>query len=293
MAQGVAWSARELGVPAASWCPITRRPPSWPPSSAWRGNREGALRRWWQVIASTAAPGIDGLFIHPVADRAVMAGNGTDRPRDPRRPPGRRHRARPLRRRRALLRHRRALAALRPEARVFGCEVETAAPLTASLAAGSAQWSTTNRASSTASAASGVLPEMWPLVSGCCRSARGAARRAKARHATARRARARRRRGRRRRAGRRRPRGRVPAAKSCAWSRAGTSTLRRSFELLQSADRVWGAQSPMRRDRRVRGLLAPIRFLAGCQRGRRDGKRPTWGRRRTQIEAGANNADIH
>jgi threonine dehydratase len=57
-----------------------------------------------------------------------------------------------------------ALAALRPAARVFACEVETAAPLAPSLAAGEPQ-----TVSYTPSFVDGigspfVLPDMWPLV---------------------------------------------------------------------------------------------------------------------------------
>src|SRR5262249_4086216 len=33
--------------------------------------------RWWQVLEDHGYPGIEGLFIHPVSDPAVMAGNGT------------------------------------------------------------------------------------------------------------------------------------------------------------------------------------------------------------------------
>ena len=32
---------------------------------------------WWNVIVEGRADGIDGLFVHPVTDPAVMAGNGT------------------------------------------------------------------------------------------------------------------------------------------------------------------------------------------------------------------------
>jgi threonine dehydratase len=32
---------------------------------------------WWQAIVTSEIPGEEGLFVHPVADEAVMAGNGT------------------------------------------------------------------------------------------------------------------------------------------------------------------------------------------------------------------------
>jgi threonine dehydratase len=58
-----------------------------------------------------------------------------------------------------------ALAARVPGARVYGCEVSTAAPLTASLAAGSAQ--TVDHTPSFVDGIGGrsVLREMWPLAS--------------------------------------------------------------------------------------------------------------------------------
>src|SRR5260370_41746691 len=32
---------------------------------------------WWNVIVTSRVDGIDGLFVHPVQDAGVMAGNGT------------------------------------------------------------------------------------------------------------------------------------------------------------------------------------------------------------------------
>ena len=138
MAQGVAWSARELGVPAAVVVP-DHAPATKLAAIERLGGRvvKVPFERWWQVIEEHTYPGLDGLFIHPVADRAVMAGNGTigleiledlpdvDTVLVPFGGGG------------LSCGIAAALAALRPEARVYGCEVETAAPLSASLAAGS------------------------------------------------------------------------------------------------------------------------------------------------------------
>ncbi len=56
------------------------------------------------------------------------------------------------------------LRALRPEARVYGCEVETAAPLAASLQAGSPQ-SVEHRPSFVDGiGGKSMLAEMWPLA---------------------------------------------------------------------------------------------------------------------------------
>ena len=78
MAQGVAWAARALGVSATIVVPETA------PEA-----KLAAIRRlggrvlkvpyddWWDIIVTGYVEGIDGLFVHPVQDPGVMAGNGT------------------------------------------------------------------------------------------------------------------------------------------------------------------------------------------------------------------------
>lgn len=78
MAQGVAWAARSLGVPATIIVPDTA-----PEAKLAAIERLGGkvVKRpyddWWNVLVTSNVDGIDGLFVHPVADPAVMAGNGT------------------------------------------------------------------------------------------------------------------------------------------------------------------------------------------------------------------------
>ena len=78
MAQGVAWNARRLGIP----CTVVV-PDHAPRAKLDAVERLGAkivplpMDRWWQVLAEHGYPGIEGLFVHPVSDRAVVAGNGT------------------------------------------------------------------------------------------------------------------------------------------------------------------------------------------------------------------------
>jgi threonine dehydratase len=78
MAQGVAWAARELGVPARIVAP----------ENAPRAKLDAVERlggevihvsheAWWQAMVDRRYDGVDGLFVHPVEDEAVMAGNGT------------------------------------------------------------------------------------------------------------------------------------------------------------------------------------------------------------------------
>jgi threonine dehydratase len=173
MAQGVAWSAREMGVPAAVVVP-DHAPATKLAAIERLGGRVVKVpwERWWQVIEEHSFPGLGGLFIHPVADRAVMAGNGTigleiledlpdvDTVLVPFGGGG-------LSSGIAA-----ALAALRPEARVFGCEVETAAPLSAALAAGSPQTVDYRPSFVDGIGGKSLLPEMWPVVSALLAGAR-------------------------------------------------------------------------------------------------------------------------
>ncbi|MGZ4304908.1 MAG: threonine ammonia-lyase [Solirubrobacteraceae bacterium] len=78
MAQGVAWAARELGLTA------TIAVPEHAPEAklAAIGRLGGEIIKlpyqdWWNVIVTSRVDGVDGLFVHPVQDEGVMAGNGT------------------------------------------------------------------------------------------------------------------------------------------------------------------------------------------------------------------------
>ena len=78
MAQGVAWAARALGLPATILVPETA-----PEAKIAAIERLGGTVRklpyddWWQTIVTGRAEGTSGLFVHPVQDPAVIAGNGT------------------------------------------------------------------------------------------------------------------------------------------------------------------------------------------------------------------------
>jgi threonine dehydratase len=78
MAQGVAWVARSLRVPATIVVP-EHAPQAKLAAIERLGGR--VIKRpyddWWNVIIAGRADGIDGLFVHPVTDPAVIAGNGT------------------------------------------------------------------------------------------------------------------------------------------------------------------------------------------------------------------------
>ena len=78
MAQGVAWRARELGVPCTVVTPETA-----PETKVKAVERLGgrvikvAFEEWWQVFESRSYAGVKAHFIHAFDDVDVMAGNGT------------------------------------------------------------------------------------------------------------------------------------------------------------------------------------------------------------------------
>ncbi len=166
MAQGVAWNARRLGVP----CTVVV-PEHAPQTKLAAIERLGAaivripFDAWWRVIVEHHHPGIDGMFIHPVSDPAVIAGNGTigleileDLPDVAT----------------VLVPYgggglscgiASAIRALRPGVKIFGCEVETATPLSTSLAAGEPRQVDYTPSFVDGIGAKGVLDEMWPLAS--------------------------------------------------------------------------------------------------------------------------------
>ena len=166
MAQGVAWCARELGIA----CHVVA------PDHAPRAKLDAIARlgaetilvpfaEWWEVIERHSYPGLDGLFIHPVCDPAVIAGNGTigleiveDLPDVDA----------------VLVPYgggglstgiATALSALVPDARIYGCEVATAAPLAASFAAGKPAAVDYEPSFVDGIGGRAVLDEMWPHVS--------------------------------------------------------------------------------------------------------------------------------
>ena len=78
MGQGVAWAARELGVPCTVVVPEAA-PETKLAAIARLGGRIVKVphERWWQAIVESSYPEADGVFVHPVQDDRVMAGNGT------------------------------------------------------------------------------------------------------------------------------------------------------------------------------------------------------------------------
>ena len=78
MAQGVAWRARELGIPCTVIAPETA--PETKISAIERlcaRVLKVSYDDWWRAFEERRYPGVEGVFIHAFDDLNVMAGNGT------------------------------------------------------------------------------------------------------------------------------------------------------------------------------------------------------------------------
>jgi threonine dehydratase len=166
MAQGVAWAARELGLPATIAVP-DHAPQAKLAAITRLGGRVLKLPYddWWNAIVTSRVDGVDGFFVHPVQDRAVMAGNGTigleilqDLP-DPDAvviPYGGGGLTAGIAS---------AIRALRPGTRIITAEPETGAAFAAAMAAGRPVDVTYTASFVDGSGSRRVLDSMWPLVS--------------------------------------------------------------------------------------------------------------------------------
>jgi threonine dehydratase len=166
MAQGVAYGAREIGVPC-----LVIMPDSAPRTKIDAVRRLGAeimsvpYDEWWQTLADHGRAGIEGTFIHPVADAAVIAGNGTVGLEIVEDLPDVSAVLVPFGGGGLVCGIATAVRALAPRAKVYGCEVETATPLTAALEARAPVVVERRTTFVDGIGGRGVLDEMWPLVS--------------------------------------------------------------------------------------------------------------------------------
>ena len=78
MAQGVAWNARRMGIPCSVVVP-DHAPATKIAAIERLGGRviRVSFDEWWTVFVEHRYPGLDGFFVHPVANADVIAGNGT------------------------------------------------------------------------------------------------------------------------------------------------------------------------------------------------------------------------
>jgi threonine dehydratase len=120
---------------------------------------------WWQVLVENGRPGMQGAFIHPVANRAVIAGNGTVGLEIAEALPDVRTVFVPYGGGGLSCGIATAMRAVAPNAAVYGCEVDTAAPLAASWRAGEAVSVEYTPSFVDGIGGRSVLPTIWPLAS--------------------------------------------------------------------------------------------------------------------------------
>ena len=172
MAQGVAWAARELGVPATIIVP-ENAPQTKLDAIARLGGTAVKVPydRWWEVIVTSQADEAEGLFVHPVQDERVMAGNGTIGIELAEELPDADAVLVPWGGGGLFTGIASALAALGPELPVYAVQPETGAAVSAALEAGEPHDAAGFRPSFVDGAgAKVVLPAMWerarPLLAG-------------------------------------------------------------------------------------------------------------------------------
>ena len=162
MAQGVCWVARELGVPATVVAP----------DHAPRAKLDAIARlggevilvpfdTWWETMESGAYPGLEGLFVHPVLDERVMAGNGVIGLELAERLEGIDTVLVPWGGGGLTCGIASALWTVSPATRVIACEPATGAPLTASLAHEEATQVEYTPSFVDGAGSKALLPAMW------------------------------------------------------------------------------------------------------------------------------------
>src|SRR2546422_5113690 len=163
MAQALAWQARKNQIPCTVIVPDNA-----PETKLEAIRRFGAkiiqasFDEVWKVVVTHRYPPLDGpVFIHPFADIRMMAGNGSAGLEVLEDLPDVKSVVIPFGGGGLSIGIASAIRAKSPQTRVFAVEPETAAPLSASFAAGSAQ--EINRTPSFVDGIGGksVLPEMW------------------------------------------------------------------------------------------------------------------------------------
>ena len=162
MAQGVAWRARELGVPCTVVAPLTA-----PETKIKAIERLGGrvikvpFEEWWEVFESRAYAGVSAHFIHAFNDLDVMAGNGTIALEILEDLPDVEAIIIPWGGGGLACGIATVVRELRPACKIYAAEVSTAAPLAASLEAGSPREIVYEPSFVDGIGGRGVFPEMF------------------------------------------------------------------------------------------------------------------------------------
>jgi threonine dehydratase len=167
MAQGLAWVARELGLPARVIVPAEA-----PRAKLDKIEALGAEivpvthEEWWQAMVDRGREGVAGLFVAPAAEEAVMAGNGTIGLEIAEDAPEFDTVIVPWGGGGLTTGIASALKALRSEVRVVTAEPETGAPLAAAFAAGGPREIEFTPSWVDGAGGRALLPGMWERVQG-------------------------------------------------------------------------------------------------------------------------------
>ena len=165
MAQGVAWQARRLDIPCTIIVPDHAPQTKLAAIERMDGNIiKVPFAEWWQVLETRQYPSVEGVFIHPVSDPPVMAGNGTIGLEIVEQCPDVDAIVIPYGGGGLSCGIASAIRALKPDTKLYAAEVETAAPLSASLAAGEPVKVAYQPSFVDGIGSGALLPEMWPLV---------------------------------------------------------------------------------------------------------------------------------
>ena len=164
-AQGLAWAAREVGVPCAVYAPD--HAPATKLDAIRRLGAEVTLvpfAQWWHWLQQHHVDGARGAFIHPGADPRVMAGNATIGQEIFAQLPDAEAVLVPYGSGGLACGIACATRLIRPEARVFPVERTGVAPFSAARAAGHPVTIPYTASFIDGMGGTTVLPEMWPLA---------------------------------------------------------------------------------------------------------------------------------
>ncbi len=165
MAQGLAWCAREKGIPCSVVVPDTA-----PEAKLSAIRRLGAsivtvsLEEFFEILSSRQREGMTGAFVHAFSDRRMMAGNGTIALEILEDLPGVDVILAPYGGGGLSCGIASAARAVAPGVKVFACEPESAAPLNNSLEAGQPVIPPFRRTFIDGAGGQRVYPEMFELA---------------------------------------------------------------------------------------------------------------------------------
>jgi threonine dehydratase len=163
--QGLAYAARRMGVAAAAIVPDAAAATK---VSALEELGAKVIRvpfgEWWSALTSRSFPGERGLFVHPVAERAVIAGNATIGAEILEDLPDCDAIAVPFGGGGLLCGIGSVMRRHNPKIRMIAVESEAAEPAGAALRAGRPVTVPHRQSFVDGMGSSTVLPEMWPMV---------------------------------------------------------------------------------------------------------------------------------